>query len=116
MWSGGRGAGPPGGFSRGAAERMMATAPTLTPDLAARLAAIALGHVEREYPNKPGHVLTGPGDARTPRALHPVFHGSFDWHSCVHGYWMLARLLRRFPGMAPAPEIRALFDRQLVPE
>ncbi len=52
----------------------------------------------------------GPGDARTPRDLHPVFYGSFDWHSCVHGYWMLARLLRLFPAMAPASEIRTLFD------
>ncbi|MFT8245563.1 DUF2891 domain-containing protein [Roseomonas sp. BN140053] len=88
----------------------------LTEELAARFATIALGHVEREYPNKPGHVLAGPGDARTPAALHPIFHGSLDWHSCVHGYWMLARLLRRFPAMAPAPAIRALFDRQLVPD
>lgn len=89
---------------------------TLTEDLAARFATIALGHVEREYPNKPGHVLAGPEDARTPRELHPVFHGSFDWHSCVHGYWMLAYLLRRFPGMAPAAAVRELFNRQLTPE
>ena len=63
----------------------------LTPELAARFAALALGHVTREYPNKLDHVLTGPGDARGPRDLHPVFYGSFDWHSCVHGYWMLAQ-------------------------
>jgi hypothetical protein len=48
-----------------------------------------LGHVRREYPNKPEHVLAGPGDARTPSVLHPVFYGSYDWHSCVHSYWML---------------------------
>jgi hypothetical protein len=95
---------------------MSTTLPSLTEPLAARLAAIALGHVEREYPNKPGHVLNGPEDARTPAALHPVFFGSYDWHSCVHGYWMLARLLRRFPEMAPAPAIRALFHRRLTPE
>jgi hypothetical protein len=51
-----------------------------------------------------------------PSELHPVFYGSYDWHSCVHSYWMLARLLRRFPSMAPAGDIRALFDRQLVAE
>ncbi|HEY8613787.1 MAG TPA: DUF2891 domain-containing protein [Roseomonas sp.] len=90
--------------------------PILTEPLAARLAAIALGHVEREYPNKPGHVLNGPGDARTPASLHPVFFGSYDWHSCVHAYWMLAHLLRRFPAMEPAPAIRALFQRRLTPE
>ncbi len=86
----------------------------LTAALAAKFAAAALGHVTREYPNKPANVLAGPQDARTPRDLHPVFHGSFDWHSCVHGYWTLARLLRLFPAMAPATEIRLLFDGQLV--
>lgn len=89
---------------------------TLTADTAARFARVTLGHVEREYPNKPDHVLSGPGDAQTPRGLHPVFYGSYDWHSCVHGYWLLARVLRRFPGGAQAGAIRALFDRQLVPE
>ena len=88
----------------------------LTPDLAASFAAIALGHVEREYPNKPDHTLAGPEDARTPRALHPIFYGSYDWHSCVHSHWMLARLLRRHPGMAAAGQIAALFDRQFTPE
>lgn len=79
----------------------------LTFDLAARYIDIALGHVTREYPNKLDHVLTGADDAATPRALHPIFYGSFDWHSCVHGYWMLARLGRLF---APQPKIEALFD------
>jgi hypothetical protein len=88
----------------------------LTPDLAGRLARIALGHVTREYPNKPGHVLAGPEDARTPQALHPVFYGSFDWHSCVNSYWLLARVLRRFPSIPAAGEIAALFDRQVTPE
>ena len=87
-----------------------------TPDLAARFATIALGHVMREYPNKPDHTLAGPEDARTPSALHPVFYGSYDWHSCVHGYWLLARLLRLFPDMPPAGRVRTLFDAQLVPD
>ncbi|HWX48760.1 MAG TPA: DUF2891 domain-containing protein [Roseomonas sp.] len=89
---------------------------TLNEDMAARFAGIALGHVTREYPNKLSHGLAGPEDARTPSALHPVFHGSYDWHSCVHAYWMLAHLLRRFPGMPQAEAIRTLFDRQLTPE
>jgi hypothetical protein len=88
----------------------------LTPEIGARFAALALGHVTREYPNKPGHVLAGPEDARTPAALHPVFHGSYDWHSCVHGYWLLARVLRRFPDGAQAGAIRTRFDAQLVPD
>ena len=88
----------------------------LTPDLAARLAAVALGHVRREYPNRLDQTLAGPDDLRPPSALHPVFYGSFDWHSCVHSYWTLARLLRGFPDGPAADAIRALFDTQLVPD
>ena len=88
----------------------------LTEATASRLVAVALGHVTREYPNKPANMMAGPQDARTPRDLHPVFYGSLDWHSCVHGYWMLARLLRLFPAMAPASAIRSLFDSHLTPE
>ena len=86
----------------------------LTRDIASQFARIALAHVEREYPNKLDHVLASPDDVRGPRALHPLFYGSFDWHSCVHGYWLLATLLRTHPQMAEAREIGALFDRQLI--
>ncbi len=88
----------------------------LTPDLAGRFARIALGHVERQYPFKLDQVLLGPDDARPPAQLHPIFHGSFDWHSCVHGYWLLARISRRFADLPEAAEITALFDRKLTPE
>jgi hypothetical protein len=88
----------------------------LTCALADRYAAIALGHIGKEFPNKLDHVLNGPDDARTPRALHPIFYGSFDWHSCVHGYWLLARLRRLFPEMAKAAEIAKLFDDAFVPD
>ena len=86
----------------------------LTWDLAARFADLALGHVGREYPNNLDHALSGPGDAATPRALHPIFYGSYDWHSCVHGHWLLARLLRRFPDLRRSADIRALFDAQFT--
>src|ERR1700743_114769 len=82
--------------------------------LAERFARIALGHVTREYPNKLDHVMGDAGDARAPRDLHPIFYGSFDWHSCVHGYWMLARLLRQFPDNAAARDIAALFDESFT--
>ena len=88
----------------------------LTAATANRFAGIALGHVTREYPHKLDHVLEGPEDALGPRALHPIFFGSFDWHSCVHGYWLLMRTLRLFPQMAEAARIRALLDTMLVPE
>ena len=87
---------------------------TFTQDTARHFAAVTLGHVTREYPNKPDHTLAGPADARTPSSLHPIFYGSYDWHSCVHGYWLLARVLHRFPNGAQANAIRTLFDRQLT--
>ncbi|AUX35683.1 MULTISPECIES: DUF2891 domain-containing protein [Sorangium] len=86
----------------------------LTPDIASRLASIALGHVTREYPNKLDHVMSGPEDVKGPRDLHPIFYGSFDWHSCVHGHWLLARVYRLFPGAPGAAAIRALLDAQLT--
>jgi hypothetical protein len=55
------------------------------------------------------HVLTGPEDLATPSELHPIFFGSFDWHSCVHAYWLLARLLRVSPDLAEADRIREHF-------
>ena len=87
----------------------------LTPALASSFARLALAHVEREFPHKLDHVLSGPDDVRGPRALHPVFYGSFDWHSCVHGYWLLSALLRMHPELPHTPETLALFDRQLRP-
>jgi hypothetical protein len=84
--------------------------------LASRLASIALSHIRREYPNKLDHVLTGRDDARSPRALHPVFYGSFDWHSCVHSYWLLATVLRLHPSIPEAGAIREGFDRALTPQ
>ena len=83
---------------------------------ASRFAAAALGHVTREYPNKMDHVLTGPGDVQGPRALHPIFFGSFDWHSCVHGWWTLFTLLRLYPDMPEAPRIKALADALFTPD
>jgi hypothetical protein len=64
------------------------------PALAARFARLALDCVHREYPNKIAHVLNDATDARPPSQLYPVFYGCFDWHSAVHGHWLLVRLLR----------------------
>jgi hypothetical protein len=88
--------------------------PKLDIATADRFANIALGHVTREYPNKLQHTLAGPADARTPRKQHPIFYGSFDWHSCVHSYWLLARVLKRFPNAETAERIRTLFDQQIT--
>src|SRR4051812_7031745 len=83
--------------------------PVLDSALASRFAEIALSHVTREYPNRLDQVLSVPGDLQAPRTLHPIFYGSFDWHSCVHSYWLLATLYRLFPDAAEAARIRDLF-------
>ena len=93
----------------------MHSSSTLGVDRAEQFARIALGHVGREYPNKLDHVFTDEGDVRAPLALHPIFFGSFDWHSCVHTHWLLARLYRRFPTLAVGGQIRALFDARFTP-
>ncbi|HEX8466639.1 MAG TPA: DUF2891 domain-containing protein [Allosphingosinicella sp.] len=88
----------------------------LTADTARRFAEIALGHVTREYPHKLDHVLDGPEDVLSPRDLHPIFFGSFDWHSCVHGWWLMLRLRRLFPDLPVARRIEDLADELLTAE
>ncbi|MFO0965430.1 MAG: DUF2891 domain-containing protein [Gemmataceae bacterium] len=73
---------------------------------AARFAQLALKGIQREYPNKPGDVLSSAEDVKPPRATHPAFFGSYDWHSAVHGHWMLVRLLRLFPDLPERDAIR----------
>lgn len=86
----------------------------LTPELASKFAGVALAHLTREYPHKLDHVLNDASELTPPRELHPVFFGSFDWHSCVHGYWLLATMLRRFPSLPQARQIVTVFDAQLT--
>jgi DUF2891 family protein len=87
---------------------------TIDAATASRFASIALGHVRREYPYKMDHVLLGDEDALPPRVLHPIFYGSFDWHSCVHGWWTLLTLRRLFPAMAEASAIAELADESFT--
>jgi hypothetical protein len=89
---------------------------SLSPDLASRFARAALGHVTREYPHKADHVMERDADAYIPREVHPIFYGSFDWHSCVHGYWLLARLRYRSPDLPEAGAIDALFSATFTPD
>ena len=88
-------------------------APTLSISDASRYARLALANIAREYPNKPDHVIADAQSALTPRALHPAFYGSFDWHSCVHAHWLLVRVLRLFPDIPEAGDIRAALDSTL---
>ena len=82
---------------------------------ASRFARIALANVVREYPNKPDHVLESMLDAQAPSAMHPAFHGAYDWHSCVHMHWLMARVRNRFPDLPEASAIGAVFDQHLTP-
>jgi hypothetical protein len=90
--------------------------PALTQEQASGFARLALKGLGKEYPNKPEHVMAGPDDVKGPKALHPAFYGSYDWHSSVHGHWMLARLLRLFPDLPEAGEIRAVLMTHLTAE
>lgn len=88
----------------------------LTADRAGRFAALALRCVQQPYPYAPAHVVNGPDDLRAPRAMHPAFYGCFDWHSAVHGHWLLARVLRRFPVLPLASDVRAALRANLAPK
>lgn len=80
-------------------------------------AELPLRCIRQEYPNKTGHTIEGAADAAlTPRQLHPAFYGCFDWHSCVHGHWMLVRLLKSHPKVSKAEEIRRVLDESFQPE
>src|SRR5579863_3372387 len=75
-------------------------APTFDAKAAERFAGLALACVEKEYPNKLSHSLNSDADVAPPRKLTPAFYGCYDWHSAVHGHWLLVRLARKFPKAA----------------
>lgn len=83
---------------------------------ASSFARIALANIAREYPNKLDHVINNASELCSPRALHPVFYGSYDWHSSVHMHWLLARLLRYFPQLPEGEKIRMAFDQHFTNE
>lgn len=89
---------------------------TLNYDLAKKMADLPLHCVETEYPNKLNQVLTDSSYLKSPKDLHPVFYGCFDWHSSVHGHWLLAVLLNKFPDSELAGQIITLFDIQFTKE
>jgi hypothetical protein len=101
---------------------LVASAPAVSADstldaaAAGRFAHLALACVQREYPNKISHVLAGDADVQPPRSLTPVFYGCFDWHSSVHGHWLLARLAREYPDAEFAAPARAALALSFTPE
>src|SRR4051812_6097436 len=89
---------------------------TLTKERASAFAKLALKGARKEYPNKTGHVQLDDSDTKTPRQLHPAFYGCYDWHSAVHGHWMLVRVLRTHPDLPEAKEIREVLAAHLTAE
>jgi hypothetical protein len=94
---------------------------SLTQAQASHFASLALKCISREYPNKPEHVINDDRDVQSPKDLHPAFYGCYDWHSSVHGHWMLVRLLRMFPHLPEGGDIRKaitanLRDKNIVAE
>ncbi len=83
---------------------------------ASGFAQLALKCIQKEYPNKPGHVMNNPDEVLPPAVLHPAFYGCFDWHSAVHGHWMLVRLLKLFPDLPEAADIRKAINTNLTEE
>ena len=102
------------GSAAGAASA--APPPDLTAEAASRFAELALACAHTEYPNKISHVLQSDEDVQPPRKLFPAFHGCYDWHSSVHGHWLLARLGRLFPEAPFAESAREALGRSLTPE
>ena len=82
----------------------------------AGFAELALKNIDIEYPNKPSNVMAGPESVRSPKSMHPAFCGSFDWHSSIHGHWMLVRLLKLHPRHEIATKVRAALDAHLSKE
>ena len=88
----------------------------LNQQVAENLADLALKCIHKDFPNKPGHVITCDEEVKAPRDYHPAFYGCFDWHSAVHGHWTLVRLLKSFPDMSHAALIREKLDISFTPE
>jgi hypothetical protein len=87
----------------------------LTEASASNFAQLTLKCVQKTYPNQPGLILKAPADVLPPEKAHPAFYGCYDWHSSVHGHWMLARLLRLFPSLPEGPQIKKALTENLSP-
>lgn len=87
--------------------------PVIDQKTASNFAQIALHCIQREYPNKLSHVMNDSSEVLSPQELHPSFYGCFDWHSSVHGHWMLVRLLKVFPDIPESQEIRNALNQNL---
>ncbi len=101
-------------FPTVAASSQMSNNKSFTEKQASHFAALALKCVTREFPNKPEHVINNASEVSSPKVLHPAFYGCYDWHSSVHGHWMLVRLLKTFPNLAESVQIRDALNANLT--
>src|SRR5205823_4490660 len=92
------------------------TSPAFDAKAAQRFADLALGCVAKEYPNHISHTLNGDADVAPPRRLTPAFYGCYDWHSSVHGHWLLARLARTHPDATVVVSARDALRQSLTAE
>ena len=90
--------------------------PPLTAASASNFAQLTLKCVQKKYPNQPALILKAPEDVLPPEKAHPAFYGCYDWHSAVHGHWMLARLLRLFPALPESSQIKKALTENLSPK
>jgi hypothetical protein len=90
--------------------------PTYTLEEANKLIDLPLHCVGTQYPYKPQHTLESKMDLVEPIAVHPIFFGCFDWHSSVHGYWSMVTLLKQFPDMDRAEEVKSILKERITPE
>ncbi|WP_149525609.1 DUF2891 domain-containing protein [Sphingobacterium hotanense] len=88
----------------------------LTATLAKDIFALPTHCLQIEYPNKLGQVIASDADLKTPKALRPVFYGCFDWHSSVHGYWSIVKLMKQFPELDANGEVRQVLNQHITPE
>ncbi|MEO8174803.1 MAG: DUF2891 family protein, partial [Sediminibacterium sp.] len=87
---------------------------SLTQEGASHLASLPLKCLQQEYPNKTSHTSAGDNDhLKTPKQQHPAFYGCFDWHSSVHGHWMLVSLLKQFPHLPETVKIRESISKNI---
>ena len=98
------------------AQAQMNPSQSLTEKQASHFAALALKCVSREFPNKPEHVINNASEVKGPKTLHPAFYGCYDWHSSVHGHWMLVRLLKMFPSLPESTQMREALNANLTAE
>jgi Protein of unknown function (DUF2891) len=91
--------------------------PKLTDDMAVKLSEKPLHCINQEYPNKTAHIINNANEVSlSPKALHPAFYGCFDWHSSVHGHWMLVRILKTKPNLAITKDIENILDHSFTKE